>query len=341
MKKEELEPKKKKKIENTSKIKVKNENTTKIKTKNENTSKIKTTDLTKTNALKKLEEKQKKKSRVLKNEHLYENVEKGELGKTKQQKFNFDSNDLEDEVDTSFVEKKKKKKQEVIVEKKVYPKVLLTFLILMILSLSSFLVYHYTTFNHHKVKIVTKIKEKEVVPENIVFLGDSITHHYNLEKYYPDSNVVNSGIDGNTTEDILDDMKNRVYQYNPSKVFLLIGTNDLDRGKTVDEITNNIEKIIEEIKKERPQAELFIESVYPVNRNIKENGANRRQNQDIEAINKKIEEYCKNEKITFINTYKELEDEDGNLKEEYTEDGLHLTDEGYKIITKKLENYIK
>ena len=93
MKKEELEPKKKKKIENTSKIKVKNENTTKIKTKNENTSKIKTTDLTKTNALKKLEEKQKKKSRVLKNEHLYENVEKGELGKTKQQKFNFDSND--------------------------------------------------------------------------------------------------------------------------------------------------------------------------------------------------------------------------------------------------------
>ena len=71
---------------------------------------------------------------------------------------------------------------------------------------------------------------------NYLFLGDSITDFYDLDKYYEGLPVVNSGISGNTTEDILNDMKNRVYNYNPSKVFLLIGTNDLIHDISVDEI---------------------------------------------------------------------------------------------------------
>ena len=54
---------------------------------------------------------------------------------------------------------------------------------------------------------------------NYLFLGDSITDFYDLDEYYKDLPVVNSGVSGNTTADILNDMKNRVYNYNPSKYF--------------------------------------------------------------------------------------------------------------------------
>ena len=64
--------------------------------------------------------------------------------------------------------------------------------------------------------------------DNFLFLGDSITDYYPLEEYYDNLPVVNSGIAGNKTTDILSNMKERVYQYNPTKVFLLIGTNDID-----------------------------------------------------------------------------------------------------------------
>src|SRR5699024_7180642 len=43
-----------------------------------------------------------------------------------------------------------------------------------------------------------------------LFLGDSITEYYDLNKYFLDMPVVNSGVAGDTTEDILNDMKNRV-----------------------------------------------------------------------------------------------------------------------------------
>ena len=39
-------------------------------------------------------------------------------------------------------------------------------------------------------------------------------------------------------------MKERVYQYNPSDIFLLIGTNDINNGDTPDVIIENIQEII-------------------------------------------------------------------------------------------------
>ena len=95
-----------------------------------------------------------------------------------------------------------------------------------------------------KEKIVTKKVEKEVqvVPDNYLFLGDSLTDYFDLETYFPGQPVVNSGIAGNTTDQILASMKTRVYDYNPSKIFLLIGTNDLRDGKAQEAVVQNVEK---------------------------------------------------------------------------------------------------
>lgn len=240
---------------------------------------------------------------------------------------------LEDEMDMSFLSSKNNN-----IKEKTNSKTLIA--IIIIICLLTFIIYHYTTFNHHKVKVVTKIKEVEKVPANYLFLGDSITDFYDLDKYYNDLPVVNSGISGNTTDDILNDMKKRAYQYNPSKVFLLIGTNDLIHNKSNEEIVEKVEKIIEEIKENRSKAEIYLQSIYPVNYKLSPNMVKNRKNDDIKEINEKLEDYCEDNDITYIDMYDLLKDKDDNFSSEYTKDGLHPNDDGYEVITKELKKYL-
>lgn len=176
--------------------------------------------------------------------------------------------------------------------------------------------------------------------ESIVFLGDSITSRYDLNKYFPNYNVYNSGIAGNMTKDILENMENRVFAYNPTKVFILIGTNDLVySGLDNDGIKNNIEEIINKIYEKNSNTKIYMESIYPVNNSINKEIVETRTNENIKDLNNKIEKICNN-KCTYINMYDNLTDKNGNMKRIYTVDGLHLNKIGYKVITNKLIKYL-
>ena len=176
--------------------------------------------------------------------------------------------------------------------------------------------------------------------ESIVFLGDSITSRYDLNKYFPNYNVYNSGIAGNMTKDILDNMENRVFVYNPTKVFILIGTNDLVySGLDNDGIKNNIEEIINKIYEKNSNTKIYLESIYPVNNSLNKEIVETRTNDNIKDLNNKIEKICNN-KCTYINMYDNLTDKNGNMKRIYTVDGLHLNKIGYKVVASKLTKYL-
>ena len=180
--------------------------------------------------------------------------------------------------------------------------------------------------------------------ENIVFFGDSITNKYKVEEFFSNTYVINSGISGDKSEDLLNRM-NDVYKYNPSKVFILIGINDLNNGIKEDEILNNIQKIINGIKTNRMHSKIYIESVYPINRDIfneKDYSFNEDiSNDTIKKFNKKLKKLCKENDITYINVYDSLLDDNGNLKDVYTLEGLHLNDLGYFKVTSTINKYIK
>lgn len=189
------------------------------------------------------------------------------------------------------------------------------------------------------------IKEVPVVDDNYVFLGDSITDWYDLDKYFEGLPVVNSGVSGYSTSNILNNMNKMVYQYNPSKVFILIGINDLELKVDDDVVVNNIRKIVQGIKKNRRYAKIYVESIYPINNSDDDkiegsiiNG--NRKNSDIIDINNKLVKLAEEEGVTYIDLHKELVDDNGLLKIKYTVDGLHLSSEGYEKVTEVLREYI-
>lgn len=194
--------------------------------------------------------------------------------------------------------------------------------------------------------LIEKAKIDNMKKENYIFLGDSITEIYHLDEYYSNIPHINSGVSAYTTDDILKHMEDFVYVYNPTKVILLIGTNDVEVEKYNNkELVNQIKKIVNLIQKHRPKAEIYVESIYPVNNNPEEENVNLkmvgiRENERIIEINKLIKKMCTEEKVKYINMYDELTDEDGNFNMEYTYDGLHPSEKGYDVITKKLKNVL-
>ena len=223
--------------------------------------------------------------------------------------------------------------------------------VLSILLLISSIGFIVTLKNKNKVQIKTKVKEvygekqREEIEktENIVFFGDSITELYPIEDIYGNLPVVRSGVSGFKTQDLLDRMDSMLYHYNPTKVILLIGINDFMPDKSEENqqyIIKNIKKIISEIKKHRPKAKVYLESIYPINYKMWKQSSEESDNETIKHLNEQLLEYAKKNDVVFINMFDELIDEEGKLNEKYTNDGLHPNTMGYAKITRVLVPYI-
>ena len=196
----------------------------------------------------------------------------------------------------------------------------------------------------NKTKKVNIIK-REIVNPNVVFFGDSITDYYDLDKYFPNVKKVNSGISGNRTWDLKDDMYNRLYRYNPSKIVLLIGINNyLYENSSVETVVDDIKEIGNNIHKELPNSEIIIQSIYPVNDDWQLNHNEVPQSDTLTKkiidSNDKIKKYCEEKNYIYIDMFKELSDDNCEFKREYTDDGLHPNEKGYEKITQKIKKYL-
>ena len=100
--------------------------------------------------------------------------------------------------------------------------------------------------------------------KDIIFLGNSITNGCEWAELLGNAHAKNRGISGDTTNGVLDRL-HVITAGKPSKVFLLIGINDLSGGLTVDSIAKNIETIVKRIKKESPATRVYLQSVLPLN----------------------------------------------------------------------------
>lgn len=184
----------------------------------------------------------------------------------------------------------------------------------------------------------------EVLPtskSDIIFLGNSITNGGEWAELLGNPHAKNRGISGDTTQGVLDRLST-ITKGKPSKIFLLIGTNDLSRGKSVDEVAKNVEKIVERVKRESPATKLYVQSVFPVNPKFNKFLGHMNRQKDIAALNAKIKAVAARHGVTYIDVYKSLVTPSTDVMDpEYTNDGLHLLGKGYQKWVDVLKPYLK
>lgn len=184
------------------------------------------------------------------------------------------------------------------------------------------------------------VKNNKIVDDNYLLLGTYHTSDYDFEEFDLDYHYVKIADKGYEISDILEDMKKNVYDYNPSLVFIELGINEIREGKNIEEVLTNLKELVNNIQENRKYAEIYVELLYPINTEIE--GYNKRffssevSEDDIIEYNNKIKQLTKELNVHYLDVYKELSDND-KLKEEYTDDGIHLNNEGYKV----LNNIIK
>ncbi|AXX96244.1 GDSL-type esterase/lipase family protein [Arcobacter ellisii] len=162
-----------------------------------------------------------------------------------------------------------------------------------------------------------------------MMLGDSITDEGLWDELLENNKVQNRGISGDTTSGVLD----RLDSINKSikQVFIMIGVNDIMRGKEVDEIYNNYMKIIKTFKDKN--IKVYIQSTLFIGEKRMENF-----NPKVEELNKRLEKYANENQITFINLNPIFAPQKV-LKKEFTSDDLHLNGSAYKLWANEIKKY--
>lgn len=227
---------------------------------------------------------------------------------------------------------------------------ILLIIFIVILSLTFVIFIFLIIYVLRLINISTKLKAKQFEKFNqfankneIIFLGDSLTEFYQIEEFFHGIPIYNRGIASDTTDGVLERLDSNVILLEPKKVFIQIGTNDYKKKKN-DYIYNNIVRIVERLKDGVEGVEIYLISLYPVNHKAKAYSrffTGPRRNNTIIELNYKLENYCDENKIKYIDVYSKLIDKDGNLDKQYTIEGLHISYEGYKIITDILMPYIQ
>lgn len=202
-----------------------------------------------------------------------------------------------------------------------------------------------TQYNAHKIRMRDDFSHHCSVAAKdgqVVFFGDSITELLNVSDWYGEYSlrsgleVYNRGIGGDTTLGLYKRATENVICIKPKAVVILIGTNDIGIGFDTEFLNTNMEKNLQLFRKECPDCKVILQAIYPVI----EGRAGKRKNKIILEANRKYKTLCEKYGATYVDLTDNLIDEKGNLKAEYTYDGLHLSAKGYEVTTKEIAKFL-
>ena len=161
----------------------------------------------------------------------------------------------------------------------------------------------------------------------IVFMGDSITEFWTPSFW--SKSVLNRGISGQTTPQMLLRFRADVIDLQPAAVVILAGTNDV-AGNTgpasEDMIAGNIASMVELAQVHGIKVVLC--AVLPANRfywNPQIKPAD-----TIVALNERLRDYARRQRLVYVDYYTPMVDENKGLRRAYSEDGVHPNEAGYK-----------
>lgn len=188
-------------------------------------------------------------------------------------------------------------------------------------------------YYYHRKEHLESLPDTE---NEIIFLGNSITDNCEWWELFSDPHIKNRGIGGDDTDGILERL-DEVTRSDPSKIFIMIGTNDLSNGKSVEYIIENYRKIIARIRQSTPGTKIFIQSVLPVDDAVHYT----RRNSEIIRINDHLKGIAAENGLIYIDLFSLFKTENNKLNPDYSIDGLHLNGKGYLVWKNAIISYVR
>ena len=155
----------------------------------------------------------------------------------------------------------------------------------------------------------------------VVLLGDSITLDGDWAALLPGVPVRNAGVGGDTTASALDRVGAAVTG-RPSRVFVLIGTNDVGAGEPEEAVLTRYERLLSRVAAAAPDADVVVQSVLP--REAAYGPA-------LLRLNAGLRELTERRGLAYLDLWPAFLGEDSGIRPELTDDGLHLSAPGYRL----------
>ncbi|MCC3377426.1 SGNH/GDSL hydrolase family protein [Cohnella sp. REN36] len=162
--------------------------------------------------------------------------------------------------------------------------------------------------------------------------------------------IYNRGIAGYVTTELQASLDACIFELEPSKIFINIGTNDISLPDyRLERLIENYDDILTRIARRLPDCRVYVMAYYPVNaeaefpfvpRASMEEVFRHRTNEAIREANRAIEQLAAKHGYAYIDVNEGLTDAQGNLKAEYATDGIHMLPNGYAVVLNNLQKYL-
>ncbi|WP_242843830.1 MULTISPECIES: GDSL-type esterase/lipase family protein [Clostridia] len=196
---------------------------------------------------------------------------------------------------------------------------------------------------------------KYALKGQILFTGSSLMEHFPIEEFCIaegiQSIIYNRGVGGFTTDDFLRNIHTVLLELDPSRVFINIGTNDISEsiapdGDWLNHLITNYDCILTQLKAQKPNCDVYLMAYYPTNQAViagspfSKQTFGLRTQENINKANREVEKLAVRYGYHYINANAGLADVDGDLKAEYTTDGVHMTPDAYFQVFRNLKPYL-
>lgn len=204
--------------------------------------------------------------------------------------------------------------------------------------------------NDKEIKVQSYREEnKSAKKGQIVFTGSSLMEMFPINKllkeHGDDTVIYNRGVGGFLSHELLEVIDVCAIDLQPAKVFINIGTNDLSWSSIpISDLMSNYDKIISEIEEKVQDVKIYLMAYYPVNYEAAAEDMKEclkiRTNKKIIAANAEVKKLAEKHGQRYIDINRNLKDEQGRLKAEYTIEGLHINEDGYRAVYDDIMKYV-
>jgi len=196
-----------------------------------------------------------------------------------------------------------------------------------------------------------KVPDPAKNEQRVVFMGDSITDMWAQPRFggfFPDKPYIDRGISGQTTPQMQLRFRADVLALQPKVVVILAGTNDLAGNTgpiTLGETEGNLASMAELARANG--IHVVLSSVLPVSNYGHDRDGNpldvriKRPPEKILELNAWIKKYAAEKGHVYLDYFSATVDDQGLLKKELSEDGLHPNSAGYAVMAPLAEKAIQ